>query len=87
MGSVMDKTIDASVWLSLFFITCYVLKNCVVLLFTSLVKLTTSVSRFLDLTELHRRDRHTHESLIIVHSLQGQWFWLPWNSVGSCQKV
>lgn len=57
MGSVMDKTIDASVWLLLFFfIICYVLRNCVVLLFTSLVQLKKSISRFLDLIELHRRD-------------------------------
>ena len=43
MGSVMDKTVDTSVWLSLFFfIPSYVLENFDVLLFAFLVQLKES---------------------------------------------
>ena len=44
MGSVMDKTVDTSVWLSLFFFfkPSYVLENFDVLLFAFLVQLKES---------------------------------------------
>lgn len=43
MGSVMDKTVDTSVWLSLFFLKpSYVLENFDVLLFAFLVQLKES---------------------------------------------
>ena len=45
MGSVMDKTVDTSVWLSLFcffYIPSYVLENFDVLLFAFLVQLKES---------------------------------------------
>lgn len=43
MGSVMDKTVDTSVWLSLFFFKpSYVLENFDVLLFAFLVQLKDS---------------------------------------------
>lgn len=43
MGSVMDKTVDTSVWLSLFFLKpSYVLENFDVFLFAFLVQLKES---------------------------------------------
>ena len=56
MGSVMDKTIDTSVWLSPFnfLVKLWTLKlHAVMLLFTLFVLVQETISRFLDLTEYY----------------------------------